>query len=150
MRKAAARHEEALNRMLELVVLLSDDMTTSLARDGLTVARARLVWELRRHGPVTQKALADALGVSARNVTGLVDGLAATGFVVRAPHPTDRRATLVSLTRPGTATAEELERRQQEFAHYLFSGMPDEQVDGLVATLTEVLGRLSDAGLSLR
>ncbi len=41
---------------------------------------------------MTQRALADALQVTPRNVTGLVDALADSGFVERAPHPTDRRA----------------------------------------------------------
>lgn len=142
------RHGEALSRMLELVVLVNDDMTRSLARDGLTVSRAHVIWELRRRGSMTQAALADALSVSARNVTGLVDGLAATGFVTRAPHPTDRRATLVSLTDHGAATAEALERGQQEFAHFLFSTMADEQFDNFVDTLGEILGRLRNAGVS--
>ena len=37
-----------------------------------------------------------------RNVTGLVDALEGAGFVTRSPHPTDRRATVVSLTPQGT------------------------------------------------
>jgi DNA-binding MarR family transcriptional regulator len=37
-----------------------------------------------------------------RNVTSLVDALESAGFVARSPHPTDRRATVVSLTRQGT------------------------------------------------
>ncbi|MEN3610618.1 MarR family transcriptional regulator [Plantactinospora sp. ZYX-F-223] len=56
--------------------------------------------------------LSQALKCTPRNVTGLVDALEAAGFVARSAHPTDRRATVVSLTqgeRPssptGTATA---------------------------------------------
>ncbi|HEX6577304.1 MAG TPA: hypothetical protein VF082_02975, partial [Jiangellaceae bacterium] len=51
----------ALDRVLELVVLLNDDMTSSLARDGLTPSRAHVLWELRRRGPSTQRVLADAI-----------------------------------------------------------------------------------------
>jgi DNA-binding MarR family transcriptional regulator len=134
----------ALDRVLELVVLLGDDMARSLARDGLTVSRAHLVWELRRRGPVTQRELAGALAVTARTVTGLVDGLAATGFVTREPHPTDRRATLVSLTAHGIRTAETLERGQRELAGLLFAGMPAARFDHLVAGLDEILERLRE------
>ena len=63
----------ALDQILELVVLLGEDMTQSLARDGLTVPRAHLVWVLHLRGPATQRALADALKVTPRNVTGLVE-----------------------------------------------------------------------------
>ncbi len=37
--------------------------------------------------------------------TRLVDGLEKSGLAVRRPHPTDRRATLVSLTESGTGLA---------------------------------------------
>jgi DNA-binding MarR family transcriptional regulator len=132
----------ALDRVLELVILLGDDMARGLARDGLTVSRAHLVMELHRRGPVTQKELAGALGVSARTVTGLVDGLVATGFVTREPHPTDRRATLVTFTSHGTATAEALERGRADLAGLLFGEMPGERFDGFVAGLDDVLARL--------
>jgi DNA-binding MarR family transcriptional regulator len=142
------RHGEALDRLIELVVLLNDDMTRSLARDGLTVSRTHLLWELRQRGPTTQRDLADALKVSPRTITGLVDGLAATGFVTREPHPTDRRATLVTFTARGATTMEAMGRDQQEFGRVLFAGMPDQQFDCFVAGLGEILTRLRAQGLT--
>ncbi len=142
------RFSGALGRILELVVLLNDDMTKSLAKEGLTGSRAHLLWVLRERGPLTQRELADALQVSARNVTGLVDALVATGFVTREPHPTDRRATLVSFTKQGEATSQELERDQEEFAELLFGGMQRDRFDAFVDGLGEVLARLAKAGLT--
>ena len=143
------KHAEALGRILELVVVLSDDMTRTLAAQGLTDARAHLLWELHSRGPSTQRVLADALGVSARNVTGLVDALVATGFVTREPHPTDRRATLVTFTEHGAATAAGLERDQREFARILFADMPDHRLAALVDGLDDVLARLRAHGVSI-
>ncbi|GAA3771239.1 hypothetical protein GCM10022225_68030 [Plantactinospora mayteni] len=142
------RHIAALDQILELVVLVNDDMTRSLARAGLTVSRTHLLWELRRHGPTTQRDLAAALKVSARTVTGLVDGLETTGFVSRQPHPTDRRATLVTFTERGRQTVEAMEHGQQEFAHLLFAEMPAERFDGFTAGLGEILDRLRGIGLA--
>jgi DNA-binding MarR family transcriptional regulator len=144
------RHNEALGRMLELVVLLNEDMTQSLARDGLTVSRVGVLWELRRRGPTVQRALADALKVSARTITGLVDGLVATGFVTREPHPTDRRATLVTFTEHGADTVAAMERDQAQFVEILFGGMPDARFDCFVAGLGEILSRLREQGLSFQ
>ncbi|MBE1489066.1 MarR family winged helix-turn-helix transcriptional regulator [Plantactinospora soyae] len=139
------KHYAALDQVLELAVLINDDMTRSLAQDGLTVSRTHLLWELRRRGPVTQRDLADALKVSARTVTGLVDGLEATGFVSRQPHPTDRRATLVTFTERGVRTVEEMERGQQEFARLLFGEMTQERLDCFSGALDEILTRLRAA-----
>jgi DNA-binding MarR family transcriptional regulator len=140
----AERRGTALGQVLELAILLNDDMTRALARDGLTVARTHLLWELHRRGPSTQRVLADALGVSPRNITGLVDGLVATGFVTREPHPADRRATLVSPTAHGTRTASRMEEERAHLAELLFSTMSERQFDGFADGLELVLTRLRE------
>ncbi|MER7281772.1 MarR family transcriptional regulator [Dactylosporangium sp. NPDC000244] len=131
-----------LGLLLELVVFVGDDMQRRLARDDLTAARAGVLWALRARGPVTQRELATALAVTPRNVTGLVDGLAAAGHVTREPHPTDRRATLVTLTPAGTRLVERLEDEQREFAGLLFDDMPAERLDALGGGLAEILERM--------
>jgi len=80
------------------------DTSTS---DGLTYHRLRLLEELHCRGPAKMVTLADGLGLSARNVTALADSLETDGLVRRVAHPTDRRATLLELTAPGVAAADE-------------------------------------------
>jgi DNA-binding MarR family transcriptional regulator len=89
---------------------------------------------------MTQRALADALGVSPRNVTGLVDGLVETGFVTRRPHPDDRRATLVTLTDRGIAAGSDLRREHAQLAHTLFEGMPAKRLEEFRKGLDHVVG----------
>jgi DNA-binding MarR family transcriptional regulator len=135
---------DALDRVLELTVVLNDDMTRDLARRGLTGSRAHLVWELHRRGPSTQQALAHALGVTPRAITGLVDALSDGGFVTRKPHPTDRRATLVTFTKRGQRAAQALERDHIELARELFSGMSTTAFRDFAQGLDTVLARLHD------
>ena len=142
----ASKLTEAFDRVLELVVLLDEDMKRGLAAEGLTVPRAHLAWVLHHEGPTTQRALADSLKVTPRNVTGLVDGLVATGFVTREPHPTDRRATLVALTEHGRSTLAEMDRGHREAAELLFGDMPGHRFDAFVEGLEHVVSRLR-AGL---
>ena len=137
------RYAGGLDLILELVELLNDDMTHSLAERGLSVSRATLLSTLRGTGPSPQRALAEALGITARAITGLVDGLAASGLVTREPHPTDRRATLVTLTEAGTAMVEILENERCELGRRLFGSMSRDRFDGLVAGLTDLLATLS-------
>jgi DNA-binding MarR family transcriptional regulator len=135
----------ALDRVLELALLVNEDMNRTLPKDGLTPSRAHLVWELLHRGPSTQRVLADALRVSARTITGLIDGLEATGFVTREPHPADRRAILVTFTPHGRAIADKMLADQRTFADILFDGMPHQRFDGLVEGLDDVLERLRKA-----
>ena len=141
----ATKPTTALDRLLELVVLLNEDMTASLARDGLSVPRAHLLWLVHHAGPTTQRALADALKVSPRNVTGLVDGLAADGFVTREPHPTDRRAILVSLTERGATTLAAMDKGHEALAELLFGEMSGRELDAFADGLDHVVRRLREA-----
>ncbi|HSU35058.1 MAG TPA: MarR family transcriptional regulator [Propionibacteriaceae bacterium] len=135
-------NDAGLDALLELSVLLGDDMNAHLARDGLTVARAHLLWELRRSGPVTQRVLSEVMRVSPRNITGLVDALVAGGFVTREAHPGDRRATLVTFTERGRQAADTMARQQRELADELFAGVTEESVAQLVAELRRIVGVL--------
>jgi DNA-binding MarR family transcriptional regulator len=141
------RYAGALDRILELVVLLNEDMTRSLAGQGLSVSRATLLRTLRAMGPSPQRALAEALHVTPRAITGLVDGLVAGGLVTREPHPTDRRAALVTCTGRAVALLDEMAGQQREFGRRLFAHMPPERFDGLVTGLDDVLHTLHDLGL---
>lgn len=136
---------QALERVLELTVLLGEDMQRGLAAHGLTTARAHLLWELAERGPSTQQALAAALGVSPRNVTGLVDGLESTAHVRRRPHPGDRRATLVTLTEHGARVAGALREGRDQLAELLFADLPEATSTGLLVGLDAVLERLRRA-----
>ncbi|OZM82877.1 MarR family winged helix-turn-helix transcriptional regulator [Pseudonocardia sp. MH-G8] len=136
--------DEALSRTLELAVLVNEDMERGLAGDGLTRSRAHLLWELHQRGPVPQRTLAEALGVTARNITGIVDALVETGFVTREAHPTDRRATLVTPTARGRATAEAMVRGRHELADALFAHMPPVLFDSYVEALEAVLARFKE------
>jgi DNA-binding MarR family transcriptional regulator len=137
-----ARWEAVLDRVFELTLLLGRDMAESLARDGLTESRAHVVWELHHRGPCTQRMLADVLNVTPRTITALVDGLESTGFVAREPHPTDRRATLVTLTPRGRASGRTMVAGKRRLARALFSDVAPEVLDGLDLGLREVLERL--------
>lgn len=125
-------------------MLLHRDATRTLARLGLTLPRTHVVLLLGHRGPMTQRALADALEVTPRNVTGLVDGLVATGFVTREPHPGDRRATLVSLTGHGRSVLAEMARDHDEAARALLEGMSEHRFDAFAGGLEHVLNRLRE------
>jgi DNA-binding MarR family transcriptional regulator len=86
--------------------------------------------------------LSDALRCTPRNVTGLVDALETARLVRREPHPTDRRATLVTLTDEGHATLAGWASRYEQLADRLFGDVTDGDLARFETTLADVLDRL--------
>jgi DNA-binding MarR family transcriptional regulator len=128
-----------LDKVLHLATLVGTDLVRFERESGLTTSRTHLLWTLGAVGPSTQQSLATALSVSARNVTGLVDGLVGSGHVSREPHPTDRRATLVTPTAKGEAVIRSLIDSHKHLARRLFEHVPDEQLAVFAATLDETI-----------
>lgn len=112
-----------LDRLLEIGEMFRSDMSRAFAGTPLTPARTHLLWVLAGLGPSTQQSLADAMQVSARNITGLVDALEDAGFLRRAPHPTDRRATIVSLTDVGETTMSQMARDHSDLSRELLNAV---------------------------
>jgi DNA-binding MarR family transcriptional regulator len=116
------------------------------ARDyGLGFARGRVLWALSESGPVLMRALSEALGVSPRTVTGLVDALEADGWVTRSPHPADRRATIISLTPTAESTLEQLSESYRTLAHDLLSDVPADDLRRCREVIRQLEDRLEAA-----
>jgi DNA-binding MarR family transcriptional regulator len=108
---------------------------------GMTYPRMRLIHVIAEDGPQIMAALRDRLGVSARNITVLVDGLEKEGFARRVAHPTDRRATLIELTDRGRAAHRGVYAAHADRAAALFASLtPTDQ-----RHLSRILTRLADA-----
>jgi DNA-binding MarR family transcriptional regulator len=125
-------------------------MTQAIEALDLTPSRMHLLWELGLRGPVTQRVLAEALKVTPRAVTGLVDALVGGGLVTRESHPTDRRATLVTLTTEGKRLTAKLKRDHRALARALFAQMSRPEFDaferGLAAVITNLRSHLASTG----
>ncbi len=134
------------DRLLEIALLIQQDLASSFAGTELTTARTHLLWVLHHQGPSTQQVIAAALDVSPRNVTGLVDALEPAGFVERRPHPSDRRATLVTLTERGVAIMSEMVRERAAAAAALVEGFGPERIERLGADLDAIAARLRAMG----
>ncbi|OEU96400.1 MarR family winged helix-turn-helix transcriptional regulator [Streptomyces oceani] len=134
---------QVLDLLLAVSTLITEDTAEFATREGMTPARLHLLWELSAaDGALPPNALAHRLDVTARTVTGLVDGLAASGHVRREANPRDRRSTLVVLTTSGEAFTRRLRQMRADLAHQLFDGAPEGRASALREHLEFVLGRL--------
>ena len=74
-----------------------------LAQIGLCARQAGILTMVTELEPMTQKALADALGIDRTTMVALLDDLEDKGLAARQRHPGDRRAFLVHPTDSGRA-----------------------------------------------
>lgn len=112
--------------------------------EELTIARLRLLWTLETQGSMIGSELKDALGITARSVTSLVDALETEGYVQREPHPDDRRATLVELTPSGRQAVQAAQRDHRERAAVLFEHLDPDDQQALLRIMTSVVDTLED------
>jgi DNA-binding MarR family transcriptional regulator len=105
---------------------------------GLTPQRVRILCPLMEDGPMMMSALRDELGVSATNITALVDALEKDKMVTRKPHATDRRATLIAITPKAEKIMTENYDTFRNRVGELFSGFGKAKEEQLLALLMEV------------
>jgi DNA-binding MarR family transcriptional regulator len=101
-------HREELRlwlRLLTCTTLIEGDVRRRLReRFDVTLPRFDLMAQLdKAPDGMTLSDLSKRMMVSNGNLTGLVDRLVASGHIVRTVSPTDRRATVISLTDSGRA-----------------------------------------------
>lgn len=123
---------------------------TRFTQEGVSFARMKLLGALHRMGPQIMSGLSDELGVTARNVTALVDALEKEGLVRRTPHDTDRRATVVELTQAGAEFGCRMASgRVMESIGELFRGLTASEQRQLLHIVTKLQGLLTERGFAV-
>jgi len=106
-----------------------------MREDGLTYARMRLMGTLHCNGPQIMTSISDELGVTRRNVTALVDALEEEGLVRRTAHPSDRRATVIEMTKRGASKMHRMYHEHPASVAELFEALSLEDRSHLVRIL---------------
>src|SRR6476661_3939701 len=109
-------------------------LRTKAPAGGPSTSRLRLLESLHCEGAQKMSDLADALGVTPRNITALVDGLEEEGMVRRVAHPTDRRATLIELTTEAPDPVELMAAHRAAIGELFGCLTDDEKADYLALT----------------
>ena len=129
----------ALGELREAELLLSE-AARRFMRLNATDMRALhyLIVAGNRGELVTPGALAQHLRISSASTTKLLDRLERGGHVVRAPHPTDRRALVVSITAGTRRAAMETVGRQQSKRFSAAARLTAEERDVVIRFLRDM------------
>ncbi len=122
--------------------LVSRAFNDALAGAGGSLPVWLILSALRGERPPSQQRLASAVGIEGPTLTRHLDQLESAGLVRRTPHPDDRRAVQVELTRAGLALHGELLEVVIAFNRRLTADLSETELDavrtGLAALETNV------------
>ncbi|WP_410622654.1 MarR family winged helix-turn-helix transcriptional regulator [Amycolatopsis sp. cmx-8-4] len=107
---------------------------------GLEFRHFIVLVALHHGGPMSQRALAGAVGGDKATMVRVVDDLERAGLVTRDPRPGDRRVHTITPTPAGTAVFDTAHRHAEPVAAHLQGGLGD------VRLLLDLLTRLAFPG----
>jgi DNA-binding MarR family transcriptional regulator len=102
-------------------------------------SRALRVLASSREG-MRPSVLAEELRIAPRSATEVADALVERGWVERAPDPTDRRATILTLTAAGFSLVARIDEVRREASERVLDVLPAAQRRTLHEILTVVVG----------
>lgn len=110
---------------------------------GLTQARWHALWQLSLGGEgMTQRELADRVGVEGATIGRILDGLQKKGLIERRPVDGDRRAYHIHLTAAARPILEEINRIAASLRRELLAGASAAQLRTCIAVLQGIGKRL--------
>jgi len=94
---------------------------------------------LDHEGGVRQKTLAGDIHVGAPTMSEYINRLEDDGYVTREVDPSDKRATLITLTEKGQARAAEIQDEHDERIGRLFTGLTGDEKLQLICLLDKLM-----------
>src|SRR5829696_7417945 len=117
-------------------------MSERLVRLGISMAQLHIMHTLQRNGVMTMSRLADVLGVSLSNASGLVDRMEERGFVERHRVPEDRRVVLVKVTEAGSRVLQENDALSDGLMRHVLGSLDPTELPVIAHAVREVRSAL--------
>ena len=114
---------------------------------GLTVGQGqpRILKELRQHGTMNQKELADACLMDVTTMSRTLDRMEKDGLLKRENNPASRRSWNVLLTDYGSQKADEVIKIFNKVDDVIFKGFSEEEIKMLSSMTDKVENNLWEA-----
>lgn len=110
----------------------------------LTPSQVSVLLRLEKDGPATASQLARAEAMRPQSMAAVVSALEALNLIIGAPHPTDGRQTLLSLTDACRQWVREGRAARQDWLTKIIQTRLSVQEQGELATAVALIKRLVD------
>jgi DNA-binding MarR family transcriptional regulator len=137
--------ERALQAVEALQLRLASAHAAEFTALELTMSQAKLLYVVMAHGPLTMSEVAGQLGVTLSTASGAVDHLVSAGLLTRADDPANRRQVLVTVTRVGLTTLEQMREFGERQLRSLFDHIPDADVAVVERAMEILTAAIDDA-----
>lgn len=95
-----------------------------LVRSNVSMGQLHVLWLLQHHGTLPMSRLAELVGVSLSNATGIVDRMEEHQLVERVRVPEDRRVVLVRPTAAGLRALADIQTEREERMRAVLRRLP--------------------------
>lgn len=154
-------YEGRILRAIRRIIRSVDIYSHKLALDcGVTVPQLSCLLLVAEAGPVTLKALAERVDLTAGTVVGIIDRLEMKGLVQRTRSQTDRRQVQISITQDGRSLAARAPSPLQDRLARALDGLPSADRASIAESLERIVGLMEighvdaapilDTGVSLQ
>ena len=120
---------------LRLAVARLQRIVRQQAMGGLNLAEVSCLAIIDRHGPMPLSDVASRENLSAPTVTKIVVRLEREGLIERLGDPTDRRVSLVAVSKQGAALLERLRSSRTAYLHRKLRELSTEDLHRLLEAL---------------
>ena len=118
---------------------------------GLTQGKWRTLIHLSQGGnKLTQKEIAERMGIEEPTLAGLLDRLQEDGWIKRQESPNDRRCKIIHLQRRSKAVLDEIFNTAHGLRHELIDDVPANDLEACVRVLTQIRKRAEEPAASAK
>jgi DNA-binding MarR family transcriptional regulator len=123
---------------LRLAVARLQRIVRQQAMGGLNLAEGSCLAIIDRHGPLSLSDVASRENLSAPTITKIVTRLEGQGLIERLADPTDRRVSLVAVSKNGAALLERLRSSRTAYLHRKLRELSDQDLGSLLTALPDL------------
>jgi DNA-binding MarR family transcriptional regulator/GNAT superfamily N-acetyltransferase len=134
----------AVRRFNRFYTRIIGTLNENLLESSLSLAEARVLYELAHRNQPTASEIAAELGMDMSYLSRILSGFTAAKLIRRQISDSDRRQSTITLTAAGQQEFDFLDRRSSEQVREMLSALTPEQQSKLVCAMTTIESLLSD------